>query len=195
MSRLHTLTVRTNAALGRLADLQRRAGDASASTAPAIVRAALKDLSAALSELQTATEQLHVHEEELLASRARVVDVERRLTEFVQGLPLAAIWTDAQGVILEANESAAALLNVARPRLPGKPLMLFLSDRQAFFEALAALQAPGGSTVELDMLVRPRERKPRVAKVTGRVLAHDTRWCWFLREAGEVDVQTGAPEP
>ena len=194
MSRLQSLTVRTNAALGRLADLQRRAVQVSASTAPSIVRAALKNLAAALSELQAATDQLHTHEEELRASRARAADVERRLAEFVQALPLAAVWTDTQGTILEANDAAAALLNVARPRLPGKPLMLFLSDREAFFQALAALQAPGGHVVELDMLVRPRERKPRVAKVTGRVLEHDTRWCWFLRESGEVDVQT-APDP
>lgn len=187
MTQLATLTVRTNAALGRLADLQRRAERIPSTTTP-VVRPALKELSAALEELQVANEQLQSHLEELASARARADELGTRLDEFVQALPIACIWTDPNGVIQEANEMAAALLNVARARLPRKPLMLFLADRARFFEALAALAAPGGGAVEMEMLVRPRERRPKMARMSGRVMASDARWCWFLVAAADSDV-------
>lgn len=186
MTQLHTLTVRTNAALGRLADLQRRAEQISTTTTP-VVRPALKELGSALEELQVANEHLQAQVEEAATARVRADELSRRLDEFIQAVPVACIWSDASGVILEANEHAAALLNVARARLPGKPLMLFLADRTRFFEALAALAAPGGGAVELELLVRPRERRPRMTRVSGRVLMNDARWCWFLRLAEEAE--------
>lgn len=193
MTQLHTLTVRTNAALGRLAELQRRAEQISTTTTP-VVRPALKELGSALEELQVANEQLQAQVEEAAASRMRADEMARRLDEFIQAVPVACIWSDASGVILEASETAAAMLNVARARLPGKPLMLFLADRTRFFEALAALGAPGGGAVELELLVRPRERRPRMARITGRVLMNDARWCWFLQQVEEADQPSaGAP--
>ena len=193
MTQLHTLTVRTNAALGRLADLQRRAEQISTATTP-VIRPALKELSSALEELQVANEQLQSQIEELVTARTRADELSRRMDEFLQIVPIACLWTDPAGVILEANESAAVLLNVARPRLPGKPLMLFVADRQPFFDVLTALKAPGGGAAEIETLVRPRERKPRAARLTARVLAHDTRWCWFISPAAEVDVLLPLPE-
>lgn len=181
MTQLHTLTVRTTAALGRLADLQRRAEHVTSATP--VIKPALKELASALEELQVANEHLQAQFEELAASRVRADDVSRRFEEFLQVVPIACIWSDPQGVILEANDMSAALLNVARPRLAGKPLMLFLSDRPRFFDALAALSAPGGGAVETDITVRPRERRPRLVRLTGRVLESESRWCWFLRPA------------
>lgn len=179
MTQLHTLTVRTTAALGRLADLQRRAEQVTSATP--VIKPALKELTAALEELQVANEHLQAQLEELAAARLRADDVSRRFEEFLQVVPIACIWSDPQGVILEANDTAAALLNVTRARLAGKPLMLFLSDRPRFFGALAALSAPDGGVVETDITVRPRERRPRLVRLTGRVLASESRWCWFLR--------------
>lgn len=187
MTQLATLTVRTNAALGRLAELQRRADRIPAATTP-LVRPALTELSAALEELQVANEQLQAYLEELASTRARADEMALRLDEFVQAVPVACIWTDPNGMILEANEMAAVLLNVARARLPRKPLMLFLADRARFFEALAALAAPGGGAVEMDMLVRPRERRPKRSRLSGRVMSTDSRWCWFLRGVDETNV-------
>jgi PAS domain-containing protein len=177
---LQTLTVRTTAALGRLADLQRRAEQGSGTSIP-VVKPALKELGAALEELQVANEQLQDHVNQLAGARTRTDDLMRRFEEFVRVMPLACIWTDAAGMILDVNDTAAQLLNVARPRLPGKPLMLFLADRQRFFDALAALNAPDGGAVELDLIVRPRERRPRAAQVTARALEEDPRWCWFIQ--------------
>ncbi|MGH9311334.1 MAG: PAS domain-containing protein [Vicinamibacterales bacterium] len=180
MTQLHTLTVRTNAALGRLADLERRAEHLNTGSTP-VIRPALKELSGALEELQVANEHLQSQLEELGSLRARAETAVRRLDEFVRVVPLACVWTNQTGIIVEANDAAAALFNVARPRLAGKPLMLFFGDRQPFFDALHALGAPETDTVELAMLVRPRERRPRQARLTVHVLQEDLRWCWFVR--------------
>ena len=188
MTQLHTLTVRTNAALGRLADLQRRAEHLNATAGVPVVRPALRELSAALEELQVANEHLTSQLDELGAARVRADELARRFEEFVQAVPVACIWTDQSGTILEANETAASLFNVARPRLPGKPLMLFLGDRQPFFDALRALGAPGGSAVDLVMLVRPRERRPRRARLHTCMLTEDPRWCWFVTPLDTEDL-------
>lgn len=185
MNQLHTLTVRTHAALGRLADLERRAEQLNTTSMP-MVRPALKELGAALEELQVANDHLIEQLDELGTVRARADHIARRLDEFVQALPLACVWTDQDGTIVEANETAAALLNVARPRLPGKPLMLFLGDRQSFFDALRALSEPDGGAVQLAMQVRPRERRPRPARLTALVMKEDQRWCWFIRPADDA---------
>ena len=179
MNELHSLTGRTTAALGRLAELQRRAerGNSNAGT---VVRSALKELSFVLEELRVANEHLEEHVQQLGALRLRRDAVAAQLTEIVNVLPVACIWTNSGGVIDEANQAAATLLNVARQRLSGKPLMLFIADRPPFFDALTALKASPDASVELSVTVRPRERRPRVLRLTGRRLQHDVRWCWFL---------------
>src|SRR5687767_11473497 len=68
MTTIQMLTVRTNAALGRLASLQKRAARATEATAP-VIRPALKELSDALEELRVANEQLQRQVDELLDSR------------------------------------------------------------------------------------------------------------------------------
>lgn len=189
MSRPFTLTVRTNAAIGRLADLQRRAARLNDSS-NSVLRAALRELGTALEELQAANDHLLTQSSELGTVRARADELERRTDEFIQSLPLACVWTNHAGTIVEVNEAAAALLNVARPRLPGKPLMLFLGDRQPFFDVLRALTEPEAGGAELAMLVRPRERRPLPARLKGCVLREDARLCWFITPLHAVEVQS-----
>ena len=53
--------------------------------------------------------------------------------------------TDGGGIILEANAAAAAALNVHRPFLVGKPLVVFVSpaEMHAFFTRLSGIRASG----------------------------------------------------
>jgi signal transduction histidine kinase len=55
--------------------------------------------------------------------------------------------TDGGGIILEANAAAAAALNVHRPFLVGKPLVVFVSPTEihAFFTRLAGVRTSGRS--------------------------------------------------
>lgn len=187
MNTIQSLSLRTNAALTRLAELQRRAEHTGAAQA-SVVRPAMKELTNTLEELQVANEQLHEYVSALVEVRQTREHMAALHEEFVNTLPLPCLWTDAAGVIIEANEATALLLNVGTSRLTGKPLSLYCVTRLAFFEALDVLKA--STVVEITTRVRPRERRAREVRLTGRRLRHDERICWFLREIpGSVDGQ------
>ena len=66
MSTLHNLTLRTATAVGRLAELQRRAERITENRSP-VTKSALAELSTALEELQVANEALQGQVDELNA--------------------------------------------------------------------------------------------------------------------------------
>jgi PAS domain-containing protein len=180
MGTLHNLTLRTATAVGRLADLQRRA-EKVAENRSTVAKTALAELSTALEELQVANEALQEQLAELRALRTSTKDAVDRADEFAHVLPVAAVWTDRAGVIESGNDAAAQLLNVGHHHLVGKSLMLFITDRGALFTALRSLCEPNYmSAVDVDVTVRPRERRPRKMKLAGRRLQHDNRCLWFF---------------
>jgi PAS domain-containing protein len=181
MNTIENLTVRTNAARGRLTELERRM-EKSTVSGPGI-KPALKELSTAIEELQVANEQLSLHVTELAATRHEAAVQTARQDEFINLLPLPCIWTDERGTVEEANEATAALLNVAARRLTGKPLSLFLADRSAFFDAISVLKSDASQVVDIAVQVRPRERRPHLMRATGHKLRHDSRLCWILTGA------------
>ena len=187
MSTLHNLTLRTATAVGRLADLQRRAERPGTEPVSPIARAALKELSSALENLQVATEALQSQVDELNAANAKIANTHRMNEEFAQALPIAVLWTDREGVIEKGNDVASQVLNIGRYHLQGKPLMFFITDRGQLFAALRSLcDAEGVPAVDIDVTVRPRERRPRKMTLCGRRLQHDSRCVWFLHEGPVV---------
>src|SRR6185436_11736796 len=198
MSTLHNLTLRTATAVGRLADLQRRAERPGTEPVSPIARAALKELSLALENLQVATEALQSQVDELNAANAKIANTHRMNEEFAQALPIAVLWTDREGVIEKGNDVASQVLNIGRYHLQGKPLMFFITDRGQLFGALRSLcDAEGVPAVDIDVTVRPRERRPRKMRLCGRRLQHDPRCVWFLHEAPSAhdhDVPTAQKE-
>ena len=193
MGTLHSLTLRTATAVGRLAELQRRAERTTDKPSP-IAKSALAELSTALEELQVANEALQTQLDELNAIRTNVENTQRANDEFAQALPIAVLWTDRLGVIEKGNDTASQLLNIGKYHLQGKPLMLFITDRGPLFAALRALcESEGVPAVDIDITVRPRERRPRKMKLCGRRLQHDIRCVWFLHDAStdhDHDVST-----
>jgi PAS domain-containing protein len=181
MDTLQTLTLKTATAMGRLADLERRAEGASEKGAP-VIKPALRELATALEELQVANEHLQAQVDELAVLRWSAASVQQRLDEFADAVPTPCLWTDDAGVIADGNEAACSLLNISKQRLAGKPLMLFVTDRDALFSALRSLAEGSAQAVEADMIVRPRERRPRRLRLLGSRLVHDGRCVWFLQE-------------
>lgn len=182
MGTLHNLTLRTATAVGRLAELQRRAERIVDKPSP-VAKSALAELSTALEELQVANEALQTQLDELNATRMNAENAQHALDEFAQAIPIATLWTDRAGVIEKGNDAASQLLNIGKHHLQGKPLMLFITDRGALFTALRSLcETDGIPTVDLDLTVRPRERRPRRMKLSGRRLQHDSRCVWFLHD-------------
>ena len=182
MGTLHNLTLRTATALGRLAELQRRADRIGDKPSP-ITRSALQELSTAVEELQVANEALQTQVEELAAARQKAISSDEALDEFANVIPLAVLWTDHAGLIERGNESASQLLNIGKHHLQGKPLMLFVTDRSVFFTAMRSIcETPGLTSIDVEITIRPRERRPRKMKLSGRRVQHDSRCVWFLHD-------------
>ena len=190
MTSLHLLTVRTAAAIGRFSALQKRAERINGPAAP-IIKPALKELSDSLEELQVANEQLQQQVDMLAEARVTVDVLQNRLTEFVDVIPVACVWTDAEGQILQANTAGASLLNVSSQHLQGRPLMFFIVERDKFRDAQAALNGQLTSVVEMSLALRPRERRSRQVRLTGRRLQHDDRRCWFIQQI-EIETAIGS---
>ena len=81
MGALQNLTLRTATAVGRLAELQRRAQHTHDQPSP-VTKAALQELSTALEELQVANEQLQMQVDELARSRAESAGARQAQDEF-----------------------------------------------------------------------------------------------------------------
>ena len=186
MTTIQMLTVRTNAALSRLASLQRRAEKIS-SPANSVVRPALRELTDSLEELQVANDQLQEQVTELAQAKAEAAAAQHRFSELLQVLPCASIWTNRAGEITDANPAAASLLNVTRQHLIGRALILFMADRDAFQDAMSALSAGAASTVDIPAEIRPRERRLRAVTICGRRLHDADHLCWFLLEGAHPD--------
>jgi nitrogen-specific signal transduction histidine kinase len=149
-----------------------------------VAKSALQELSVALEELQVANEALTTQLNELNDMRSQAAITNQAIEEFAQALPVAALWTDHVGVIQRSNEAASQLLNIGKHHLAGKPLMLFFTDRSILFGALRTLcEGEVVTAVDVEITVRPRERRPRKMKLFGRRLSHDTRCVWFLIES------------
>ena len=178
MTTLQMLTLRRTTSLGRMAAIEKRAERLGAPAAP-VVKSALEELSTALEEVQVATDQLESHLDELGAVRAELEQLRAEWDEFMDVIPIACVWTSTSGEIVRSNGAAAALLNVSAQRLAGRPLVLFLAERNPFHDALSALDEGLTRTVELQSVVRPRERRPRPVRIVGRSLRGNRR-CWFI---------------
>lgn len=128
----------------------------------------LDELLLAYEELRVAEEELRVQTEELTASRA-LLDAERlRYRALFESAPVAYLVTNEIGIIADANQAAASLLRVPQRRLPGKPLIVFVSPtrRRAFRNQLTAF---GAKEVESGLHFRMRPRGGAVRNVGASV--------------------------
>lgn len=179
MNAIHTLSIRTAAAATRLAELEqkRSGGDTGRVTTVAV-----RELQAAIEELRVAIEHLNEMSDGVAAARGEAQGAEARYDELRESMPTASLFTDDTGVVLGANTAAGELFNISSRHLRGKPLMLFVSDRDGFGRLLKAAQ-PERGPVATELTIRPRDRKPRRLQVQVQHLtAHQCR-CWFFLES------------
>jgi len=182
MGALQNLTLRTATAVGRLAELQRRAQHTGDERSP-VTKAALQELSTALEELRVANEELQMQVDELAAARTESSVAQHARDEFANAVPIPVLWTDGSGVIVKGNDSASQVLNIGKHHLAGKPLMLFVTDRAVLFAAIHSLcETAAVPSIDVEITVRPRERRPRRMRLRGCRLEHDSRCVWFLHE-------------
>jgi PAS domain-containing protein len=174
------LVARAATARKRLSALEGRI-DRSSRPSPDTLKMALRELGDLLEALHVATEQLQAVADDLIAARRDAVAHADRYRELHEGLPVPCILTDPEGCVDEANTLAATLLNVARPYLAGKPLLLFMPERDHYFRMLERVRSEGSAAERA--ILRPRDRKPRPVTVGVSALTGQMRWCWVFSDA------------
>lgn len=130
-----------------------------------------EQLSTALEELQVAEEELRQQNEELQITRSLIEQERQRYQELFEFAPDSYIVTDANGQIQEVNQAAIALLNLPRTFLVGKPLAIFVDERErtTFRSKLLRLQQEHWSQ-ELEIRLQPRKAPSLDVSVTVAVV-------------------------
>lgn len=156
-------------------------------------------LQEALDALRLQNEELAVADEELreqldeLTRLGIALEAEReRYADLFALAPDAHIVTDREGVIQEANETAATLLRIDRRFLRAKPLATFCSptDGDALHSLL--LRCEDGAAAAIGLRLRPRGGGEVHVDARVRPTARRTHIIWVFREAATDPVPDAA---
>jgi PAS domain S-box-containing protein len=150
-------------------------------------------------ELQVAEEELYAQVEELATSRQAIEAERQRYLDLFEFAPDGYLVTSPEGVIQEANRAAAALLQVRRDFLVGKPLFLYVAtqSRETFSAHLNRLKTgQERQSTTWEMRLQPRGDNSFHAALTvgpmydaqGRV----TGLRWLLRDISQRVQMEGA---
>lgn len=167
--------------------LQQSAIETSSQLQNQTMLAALEELKVALEELHVAEEELKQQNEELEIARTRAEIERQRYHELFELAPDAYLVTDDKGIIREANQAAANLLNLSPKFLIRKPLINFIpyEERRAFrAKLMQLLQTEWMQEWEIRILSRTGEIFDAAVTVsTVRDLqAKAIGWRWLLRD-------------
>lgn len=135
----------------------------------------LEDLQVSYEEMQTSLETSEATNQDLLQQNQQLTAAYFLYHDLFQSSPIASLVTDASGVILEANQETARLVNVPQPYIVGKPLAAFVTedDLQAFYTKLNQL-SPTSKKQQWQMRLSSWRRKPFEAQLHVEIAQHDT---------------------
>ena len=174
----------------QLAHLRRPRGEDEGPADPR-VEEAIESLYTALEELRVTEEELRVQNEQLEQTQM-LIEAERvRYEEIFQLAPDAYLVTDAQGIVLEANHAAAALLSVPARRLARKPLAVFIAPAARLEFRTRVDQAVAlGRLDEWETWLQPRGGHTAVPVSCTVAAVHDaaagaTGLRWLMRDVRE----------
>jgi len=146
-----------------------------------------EELQETLEELQIAEEELRQQNEQLIFSR-EITEAERlRYQNLFEFAPDGYFVTDNLGIIQEANQAASSLLSVSQKALIGKPLVVYIAekDRFDFVYRLRKLQ----NLQEWEMYLQPRKGSPFPGKVRVNPLygnqGKTTSFLWSISNVSE----------
>jgi PAS domain S-box-containing protein len=114
-----------------------------------------------LEELSVVLKELHQQHEALLVQHQTMESERQHYQELFELAPDGYLTTNVHGVIEEANQAAAVMLNVCQNFLVGKPLFVFIAqtDRKAFHTQLHELK----QSLQLkhwELYFQPRQQQP-----------------------------------
>ncbi len=151
---------------------------------------ALQELSNALEELRVASAEQQSQAEAVEEARQAAERQHSRYQHLFELAPDGYLATDGEGVITDANQAAASMLEYDAHDLAGQPLAGFIAgpDRPAFRRLLARLRR-GMPDGQHEMLVQPRHSPPfpvslTISADTGADDQHQNLR-WLLRDIRE----------
>jgi PAS domain S-box-containing protein len=139
------------------------------------IDASLEDLQVIHEQMQSNLEAIQIVEEEFLQQKQYYQDL-------FQFFPIASLVTDANGLILEANQAIAQLLNVSRHYLVTKPLAVFVAegDRMTFRTHLNQLSQSVGIQI-WQMSLHPRNGEPILVELHVAIARNTSGQIEYLR--------------
>ncbi|WP_017300666.1 PAS domain-containing sensor histidine kinase [Nodosilinea nodulosa] len=150
-----------------------------------------------LDELRLAVEELHVAEEEILIQNEQLIaaqqlaETERqRYQDLFEFAPDGYLVTDIRGVVREANHAAAALLNIERQYLVGKPLATcVVQPERAVFRALLDQTATCHRVQDWEIRLLRRPAKVIISSITVETVqgadGHVVGLRWQMRDISD----------
>lgn len=152
---------------------------------------AKETLSQTREELQVAIEELKAQNEELSAANQSIEVERQRYRELFEFAPNGYLVTNCNGVIQEANHTAATLLNIEQKSLLGKPLRVFVAqeERQFFSMQLDQLRQYSAGIPEWELRLQPRQDEPFPGLISMSEVRDSQNkllgWRWLLRDLTE----------
>jgi putative nucleotidyltransferase with HDIG domain/PAS domain S-box-containing protein len=168
--------------------------DLSSKPKPQIDRV-MQDISTALQELKTIVREADIQTEADQPPVAKTPEAaDLRYRDLFELAPDAYLVTDAQMIIQESNQAAAAMLQVGQVFLQGKPLsdLIAPEDRPAFQASLIRLRE-GGEKRNWELRLQSGEGPAVTVFINVRAQTdhHDklVRMLWLLRDAGDYQAE------
>ncbi|MBW4692401.1 MAG: PAS domain-containing sensor histidine kinase [Lyngbya sp. HA4199-MV5] len=148
-------------------------------------------LSTVLEELAVVLEEVEQQYEEVLVTRQTLEQQRQRYQELFDFAPDGYLVTDEQGVIREANQSAASLFGMMQTFLVNKPLSILVAeaDRRAFLTYFSRLEAaPPQRNWDFRFKSRQGGEFPVVITTSAMRSAQGTLtgWRWLVRDITEL---------
>jgi putative nucleotidyltransferase with HDIG domain/PAS domain S-box-containing protein len=174
----------------RIPEIKEASGaDLSPKSRPHLERV-MQDISASLQDLKAIVREADIQTEADQPPGEKAPDAAAsRYRDLFELAPDAYLVTDAQMIIQESNQAAAAMLQVGQAFLPGRPLSDFIvaEDRPAFQAGLIRLRE-GGEKRNWELRLQSGEGPPMTVLINVRAQTdhHDklVRMLWLLRDAG-----------
>lgn len=146
-----------------ISGLQRRvdrlAADASSEAVASspLVQRAFEEIQVALEALRVSEEELRVANEQLLNTQEEIALERQRYRDLFESAPEPYMVTDAAGVVRQINRAAASFLGVRQAVAVGKPLSVFVQEKERrAFRSFISRSAGEGSSRETQVTLTTR---------------------------------------
>ncbi|RPI29998.1 MAG: PAS domain-containing protein, partial [Chloroflexota bacterium] len=157
-----------------------------------LLKQAIAGLYEMVEELQVASEELRQQNEELAEANHTIEVERRRYRDLFEMAPDGYLVTNLQGVIIEANQAAADMLNVPKDKIASKPLVVYVSqDNNTEFLTLLTGLKQGNPSASIELKMSPRHRPffdadLRVASATPTTSSGSPYLLWLLRDVSVI---------